>query len=39
MGGACGIPNPASVRRSSMTCFLSLSGPGNGPVAFEGPDI
>ena len=38
LGGAWGMPNPASVRRFSMACFLSLSGSGNRPVASEESD-
>ena len=39
VGGACGVPNPACVRRSSMTCIPSLSGSGKKPVPFEEPEI
>lgn len=39
LGGVWGMPNPASVRRFSMTCFLSLSGSCDGPAASKEPDI
>ena len=39
VGGAWGVPNPASVRISSMTCSLSLSSSGNRPITFEEPGI
>jgi len=40
LGGVWDMPNPASVRRFSMTCFLSLSGSGGGrPIAPKEPDI